>query len=439
MNLAKRLLASCMEKRKKVIVIGDSMHDEYIDGRLQIGQEDCMKFIELNRIIVDGGSENAANSINHWPNVGVYRISGPSGFDSVKTRFMVNGKCVFRHDLDSDASEELQDDERELAIAYLADADFDAILISDYDKGFMTPNFIWTVIDIAVAKGVPVVADAKREPGIYKGAVLKCNIQYAKLFDVNPLDTPSYVITHGNMTPTVRENGMIVWRHPSRESKSCVNHVGAGDCFAAHLTLALSHGFSLEDAAELAHSSGRVYVQHPHNRAPWPHEISRDIDPCKGKIIDRNELIALRESIDGKIVFTNGVFRIGAHAGHAWLMQWAKQQGGTLVVGINDDESAARIRPGEMVLPFIERAKIFASMESVDWIIPFNENDPCAVLEFLGADVLVKGSEYAGTKVPGSDMIRDVRFAPEGPFPDRNASGIVAEIIDRHHGDNHHY
>ena len=54
------------------------------------------------------------------------------------------------------------------------------------------------------------------------------------------------------------------------------NHVGAGDCFAAHLILGLAYGLSLEDAATVAHSAGRVYVQFPHNRPPLPSEIVAD-------------------------------------------------------------------------------------------------------------------------------------------------------------------
>jgi sugar/nucleoside kinase (ribokinase family) len=56
-----------------------------------------------------------------------------------------------------------------------------------------------------------------------------------------------------------------------------VNHVGAGDCFAAHLTLALAYGFSLKEAAGLAHSAGRVYVQSFHNHPPFPTDIAADM------------------------------------------------------------------------------------------------------------------------------------------------------------------
>lgn len=56
-----------------------------------------------------------------------------------------------------------------------------------------------------------------------------------------------------------------------------VSHVGAGDCFAAHLALALAYGFSLKEAAVLAHSAGRVYVQSLHNIPPHPAEILADM------------------------------------------------------------------------------------------------------------------------------------------------------------------
>ena len=60
-------------------------------------------------------------------------------------------------------------------------------------------------------------------------------------------------------------------------SVKCVNHVGAGDCFSAHLVLALAYGFTLEDAAVIAHSAGRVYVQHQHSRPPLPQEVREDM------------------------------------------------------------------------------------------------------------------------------------------------------------------
>ena len=73
-------------------------------------------------------------------------------------------------------------------------------------------------------------------------------------------------------------NGFLKYLEKELPKVNCINHVGAGDCFGAHLVLALMYGFSLEDAATIAHSAGRVYVQHLHNRPPLPEEIEEDLE-----------------------------------------------------------------------------------------------------------------------------------------------------------------
>jgi D-beta-D-heptose 7-phosphate kinase/D-beta-D-heptose 1-phosphate adenosyltransferase len=206
----------------------------------------------------------------------------------------------------------------------------------------------------------------------------------------------------------------------------CVNHVGAGDCFASIMTLSLAHGLSLEDSAFIAYSAGRIYVQHRQGRPPWPHEIRKDMNPNEGKIINRETLPDIRRSVPGTIVFTNGVFRL-IHAGHAWMLEWAKEQGNILVVGVNDDESAARIRPEEFAMPLNERLEMISALGCVDYVIPFAEDDPCATIQALKPNLLVKGNEYAGSSVPGEDLVKEVRFAPKSPY-DVHCTTLVSEI-----------
>ncbi len=146
---------------------------------------------------------------------------------------------------------------------------FDAVLLSDYDKGFLTPEFTREVIKRCNRRSIPCVADVKRGPELYQGAILKSNLDWTNKYGA------SNVTTRGAMWPWV--HGKTDRYHGGRHDVKCVNHVGAGDCFAAHLTLALACGFSLEDAAAVAHSAGRVYVQHPHNRPPHPKEIAADM------------------------------------------------------------------------------------------------------------------------------------------------------------------
>ncbi|MBU4404271.1 MAG: D-glycero-beta-D-manno-heptose 1-phosphate adenylyltransferase [Candidatus Aminicenantes bacterium] len=115
---------------------------------------------------------------------------------------------------------------------------------------------------------------------------------------------------------------------------------------------------------------------------------------------------ALRHELPGrpeeKIVFTNGVFDL-LHPGHIQLLQYAREQGDILIVGINDDESVRRLK-GEKrpIFPLSERMEILAALECVDFVVPFSEDTPLQLIQALGnIDVLVKGGDYAPGQVVG--------------------------------------
>ncbi len=259
-----RLIKACHKHRKHILIIGDAMTDVYVYGRLSDCQDGCQKFVEESREEVPGGAANAARQLQNWDiPVGSLTSSNHSAF---KTRFITDGRIVLRHDREQPSQPLLPH-----SFYYATEQRPDAILISDYDKGFLPVKMLRFVIDYAVSQKILCVADVKREPELYRGAILKCNEAYSVAHRSNKRFT-AHVCTRGPHLPLVYWKLVGVTR-----DVPCVNHVGAGDCFAAHLTLALAHDFSLEDAAAVAHSAGRVYVQHPHNCPPLPEEIVADM------------------------------------------------------------------------------------------------------------------------------------------------------------------
>lgn len=443
MSKINQLIQMDRDHPKRIAIVGDAIVDEWRHGTLGSCQDGCPKFVEEKLVITPGGAANAAGTLSHWRGQ-TYLISPVSHalsapwrrspidlsltFSSyrlpTKTRFLVDGKLVFRHDAeDTDnygVSHEEREEWRDLTIKAVRTMGFHAVLVCDYDKGFLDNDTIRQIV--RECRDIPVVLDLKRAPTFPGSAVVKCNGEYAHKFH-GLLRAPA-VCTHGKESPFVIDE-RNPHKLPRQKPIACVNHVGAGDCFGAHLALGLAHGLDLSEAAFIAHSAGRVYVQHPHNRAPYPHEIRRDLDPVGGKVLRDEDLAVARKSTSGRVVFTNGIFRV-PHAGHAWLLRWAKAQGDTLVVGVNDDASAGRQRPGEYILPLSERLEILASMEAVDWVVPFTQDEPGAVIGALRPDVLVKGYEYQGQHVPGDDVVGDVRFAPEGPYPGHCADLVAA-------------
>ena len=116
--------------------------------------------------------------------------------------------------------------------------------------------------------------------------------------------------------------------------------------------------------------------------------------------------LELEKRARDKVVFTNGVFDL-LHPGHIKLLQFAREQGDLLVVGINDDGSVRRLK-GEKrpIFPLAERMEVLAALECVDYIIPFNEDTPRRLIgELRRIDVLVKGGDYAPEQVVGRSEV----------------------------------
>jgi bifunctional ADP-heptose synthase (sugar kinase/adenylyltransferase) len=273
-----RLIESDQAAPKRVLVVGDVIDDVWVHGTLHDSQDGCQKFVEALRVHTPGGAAGAARQLQNWK----CKVSLNCDVDlppiiSTKTRYIVDNKIVFRHDLEQDYSETRDISEcREWIRFYLQNRAFAAILISDYDKGLLTPQLIHLIIDHCKDEAIPCVVDAKREPELYAGAIIKGNEDYWRKHLIT-IDA-KIVMTRGQLPPT-----LLLGPAPENDLPPvrCINHVGAGDSFAAHLVLGLAYGLSLEESAIIAHSAGRVYVQHQHGRPPTPQEIRDDMKaPC---------------------------------------------------------------------------------------------------------------------------------------------------------------
>jgi len=109
------------------------------------------------------------------------------------------------------------------------------------------------------------------------------------------------------------------------------------------------------------------------------------------KIMDRVKAI---RTADKTIVVAGGVFDI-LHAGHIRLLNQAKQFGDFLIVCINGDQSANRAKGDPRpIVPLDLRAEMLCSLEVVDYVVAFDEDDPSFILSRIKPDVFVKGGNY---------------------------------------------
>ena len=105
--------------------------------------------------------------------------------------------------------------------------------------------------------------------------------------------------------------------------------------------------------------------------------------------------IAVWKSKKLSVCFTNGCFDI-IHLGHVTYLEKAAALADILIVGVNSDRSVNALEkaPGRPVNDAASRAKVIASLESVDGVIIFDEDTPRELIKKLTPNVLVKGGDY---------------------------------------------
>lgn len=117
------------------------------------------------------------------------------------------------------------------------------------------------------------------------------------------------------------------------------------------------------------------------------------------KIVSREEPareMRFRQSRGERGVFTNGVFDL-LHLGHVRYLQEARSLGDFLVVGLNSDTGAHRLKgPGRPLVPQDERAAILAALTCIDYIVVFDEPTAESLVALLRPAIYVKGADYAG-------------------------------------------
>lgn len=108
----------------------------------------------------------------------------------------------------------------------------------------------------------------------------------------------------------------------------------------------------------------------------------------------------------GKItVFTNGCFDI-LHYGHVKYLEDARHKGDCLIVALNSDSSVRRIKGSKRpIVRENDRARVLAGLESVDYVVIFNQDTPLETIKYLKPDILVKGADWNPKDIVGRDVV----------------------------------
>lgn len=307
----------------------------------------------------------------------------------------------------------------------------DCLILSDYGKGVLTVDILRAMIDRARSRGIPVLVDPKTtdyrryagataitpnrsefEAASGQSAAEPDGLRRGARALIHDAELEALVVTLGSEGVCLIPREGDELRIPTR-AKAVFDVTGAGDTVISVLGFALGGGLSLADGVRLANVAAGIVVGRVGAAVTTVTEIREALlMPDRldgGKIRTRPEIRSLAEALKNagkRIVLTNGCFDI-LHAGHAEYLAYARSLGSTLIVGVNSDESVKRMNKGagRPIVPLDDRMRLLAALESVDLVVPFDEDTPAELVAEIVPDVLVKGEDWREKGVIGRDVV----------------------------------
>lgn len=375
-----------------------------------------------------------------------------------KTRYVANSQQLLRSD------NETRDAVRNETITKITElllpeiASHNAVILSDYGKGLLTPELCRSIIDMAKKHEVPVFVDPKqRDVSVYAGAtVLSPNLkELALACSVDHFESDQAIIeaaqrlcvthkfqyvlvTRGEQGMTlVDAAGLIV--HLPAAAQQVFDVSGAGDTVIATLAAAYAAGTNMANAALLANLAGGIVVGRLGTAVVHRSDLTAALYMHRARALQEKILpletaqdIITNWRRDGLTVgFTNGCFDI-MHAGHISLLTDAKAKCDKLIVALNTDASVRGLKgPTRPVNAEMDRAQVVAALAVVDAVVLFDEETPLSLLEQLRPDVLMKGADYTREQVVGADLVESYGGRIELlPLKDGySTSGIIRKVM----------
>lgn len=185
---------------------------------------------------------------------------------------------------------------------------------------------------------------------------------------------------------------------------------GAGDCFAAALTVGLAAGALPSEAVTGAVAAASRFVAAGGAQASQPHPIGRGLEMASPPPRSRRKAAEVAEEVrraGGTVVAAGGCFDL-LHAGHVSMLQAARRLGDCLIVCVNSDRSVRRLKgPGRPLNHQGDRAATLSALDCVDAVEVFEEDTPVEVIRRIRPDIWVKGGDYDGRNLPEAGALAD--------------------------------
>lgn len=441
-------------KKAHVLVIGDVMLDQYWHGDTKrISPEAPVPVVQIQKEEVRaGGAANVAVNIAEFGaqidligavgcdeaaqkleqklqthRVNACFIAQPNFPTITKLRILSRHQQLIRLDFEDQSIDVDRDELLSAMKARLLSAEKATVLIlSDYKKGVL--KAAQAMIALAKSHQIPVLIDPKgTDFELYRGATLltpnlaEFEAVVGECKDEADLIAKGYaLIAQYELTAlliTRSEKGMTLLQldkpvyHLPAQAKEVFDVTGAGDTVIATLGAGLSAGYTLEESCFLANAAAGIVVGKLGTSTASLVELEDALRAREEKGFGLMTRATLKQAVDSarargeKIVMTNGCFDI-LHAGHVSYLANARKLGDRLIVAVNSDDSVKRLKGENRPINQLEqRMIVLGALESVDWVIPFEEDTPQALISAILPDVLVKGGDYQVADIAGGKEV----------------------------------
>lgn len=431
-------------RKPKILVCGDIMLDHYIYTHIdKIANEAPIPvFRFINEEYALGGCGNVLRNLHSIGCADIYifsvigndingkRLRGmiddlgihnhltvnTNTVTTTKTRYFCDNKILFR--CDSEKKHEIDISEILVNIeSCIHRNDIECIVLSDYDKGFLTKELCQSIIRLAEENNIFTCVDPKRDYTKYIGcSLIKPNRSEAKRLMNAPDDTnltslhemlhdkvhcKYSVITMSDEGISFYDKHTLVHQRPN--VRKVVDVTGAGDIVTCILSYFIPMGYDIHATLRMATSIATISVENPGTYVISQKDIYRTLIN-RGSVITREMIQSIRELHDGqRIVFTNGCFDL-LHRGHLSLLKFCREKGDIVIVGMNSDSSVRALKGSSRpVQDEITRSQILAGLSYVDYVIVFDDSTPLEIIKELRPDILVKGGDYTVDSIIGRE------------------------------------
>ncbi len=441
-----------------VSVIGDPMLDGWLRGQTKrIAREAPAPVVRMvSRDFVPGGAANAALNL---ASLGArVRLVGLAGDDEAgrrlrdllrtegidvrglilhpdvrtitKDRIVVGDQVLARLDDGQPGGYPLEARDELARAALAATATSHAELICDYTTGMLDGPVRDSLIarghrpDLTVVDGHDPSLWARLRPHLVTpnaeelAAMLGVNLDREvdrpslvaelapRIFELTASESAVVTLDREGTVLLERDGNMHrTWAKPAADKQAS----GAGDTFAAALTIGRVCGLPLTTSVDLAQAAADVVVSRFGTSVCSTDDLTAHLGEHMQSSMDHDELerrLRGERAAGRRIVLTNGCFDV-LHRGHTAYLNQAKRLGDVLVVAINSDDSVRRLKGEDRPInPVHDRASVLAALSCVDYVTVFETDTPIPLIERIRPDVFAKGGDYTIDSLPETSVVR---------------------------------